>query len=105
MPKFFQSRLFQTARNSRGQGLIEYLIIVALIAVATIGVMRYVGEAVNARFATIGKALSGDRKVYDASLDENLLKKRDMGDFMNGVASDNNHGGGSSSGGRSASGM
>lgn len=73
-------------RNSRGQGLIEYLIVVALIAVATIGVMRFVGQAVNSRFASIGDAIRGERKTHDIqAVDESLLRKRDLGDFMNGV--------------------
>lgn len=74
--------------NQRGQGLIEYLIVVALIAVATIGVMRVVGQAVGTRFASISDALQGQRKDYSVDkIDENLLKRRDLGTFMNGVGS------------------
>lgn len=75
-------------RNERGQGLIEYLIVVALIAVATIGIMRVVGQAVGTRFASISDALQGERKTYTVDkIDENLLKRRDLGTFMNGVGS------------------
>ena len=75
-------------RNQRGQGLIEYLIVVALIAVATIGIMRVVGQAVGTRFASISDALQGERKTYTVDkIDENLLKRRDLGTFMNGVGS------------------
>ena len=38
--------------NQRGQGLVEYLIIVALMAVATIGIVRVLGQTVSAKFAS-----------------------------------------------------
>ncbi|CAN5468311.1 hypothetical protein BH10BDE1_BH10BDE1_25560 [soil metagenome] len=75
-------------QNARGQGLVEYLIIVALIAVATIGVIRVMGQAVTSRFATISYALQGDKKKPPVdAIDETLLRKKDLGDFMNGVGS------------------
>lgn len=84
MPIFPLSKKF--LKNQRGQGLIEYLIVVALIAVATIGIMRVVGQAVGSRFASISDALQGERKTYAVdNIDENLTKKKDLGNFMNGV--------------------
>ncbi len=75
-------------RNSRGQGLIEYLVIVALVAVATIGVVRVLGQAVNSRFATITYALQGKKaKPAVDTIPEEHLKKRDLGNFMDGVGS------------------
>ena len=74
--------------NQRGQGLIEYLIVVALIAVATIGVMRFVGQSVGSKFAEIGYALDGTKKeVAIEKPSESVLKKRDLSNFMNGVGS------------------
>lgn len=74
--------------NSRGQGLIEYLVIVALVAVATIGVVRVLGQAVNSRFATITYALQGKKaKPTVDTIPEEQLKKRDLGNFMDGVGS------------------
>lgn len=76
--------------NQRGQGLIEYLIIVALVAVATIGVVRVLGQAVSSRFNTVTYALQGKKKTTKIeNLEDHQLKKRDLGDFMNGVASQN----------------
>ncbi len=73
--------------NERGQGLIEYLIVVALIAVATIGVMRFVGQSVSSKFAEIGYALDGKKKTVAIDQpDDSVLKKRDLGDFINGVS-------------------
>jgi Flp pilus assembly pilin Flp len=81
---------FSPIQNRRGQGLVEYLIIVALIAVATIGVVRVMGQAVASRFATISYALQGQKKTpHVDEIDENLLRKKDLGDFMNGVGGGN----------------
>jgi pilus assembly protein Flp/PilA len=75
-------------RSERGQGLIEYLIIVALMAVATIGIVRVLGQTVSAKFASATYALQGTRKaVRVESVDENLHQKKDLGDFMNGAGS------------------
>lgn len=81
-------RFFSVIKNSRGQGLIEYLVIVALVAVATIGVVRVLGQAVNSRFATITYALQGKKtKPAIDTIPDEQLKKRDMGNFMDGVGS------------------
>ena len=92
----------QAVSNERGQGLIEYLIIVALIAVGTIGIMRVMGQAVGARFATISDAIQGERRTHAVdAIDENLLRKKDLGDFMNGVGgSGSGSGSGAGNGGR-----
>jgi pilus assembly protein Flp/PilA len=76
--------------NEKGQGLIEYLIIVALMAVATIGIVRVLGQTVSAKFATATYALQGTRKsVHVESVDESLHKKKDLGNFMNGAGDGN----------------
>jgi pilus assembly protein Flp/PilA len=77
--------------NQKGQGLIEYLIIVALMAVATIGIVRVLGQTVSAKFATATYALQGTRKtVRVESVDDSLHKKKDLGNFMNGVGDGGN---------------
>lgn len=72
--------------NSRGQGLIEYLIIVALMGVATIAIVRALSQTVASRFATITYALQGQRKqVSPERIDGGTYKKKDLGDFFEGV--------------------
>lgn len=44
----------------RGQGLVEYLILVCLVAVAAIAVVSVVGQNLRARYATISSALRGE---------------------------------------------
>lgn len=73
--------------NERGQGLIEYLILVALMAVATIGIVRVLNKNVNAQFANIICGLQGRQCRNKASLEkveDSALKKRDLSDFLNG---------------------
>ncbi len=73
-------------KNERGQGLIEYLIIVALMGVAAIAIVRVLGQTVNSRFASISYALRGEKKSVQAEkIDESYYKIKDLGDFFNGV--------------------
>ena len=46
-------------RNRKGQGLTEYIIIVALVAVAGIGIVNIFGNQLRNQFLTIVKAMSG----------------------------------------------
>lgn len=43
----------------RGQGMTEYIVIVALIAVAAIGVYRYFGSAVRNQVAGMAQEIAG----------------------------------------------
>ena len=81
------ARPTQPIRNQRGQGLIEYLIIVALMGVATIAIMRIMGETVSNRFANITNALQGEKSTKAPTrVVEKDLKQRDLGTFMKGAA-------------------
>jgi Flp pilus assembly pilin Flp len=72
--------------NERGQGLIEYLVIVALMGVATIAIVRVMGQTVSSRFASITYALQGKKKAVEVeSIDSGLYKKKDLGNFFDGV--------------------
>ncbi len=75
-------------RNQRGQGLIEYIILVALVAVATMGVVRVLQKTVKVNLANIVHALQSDdkRKESHERLDEADIRKSDFSDFMNGAA-------------------
>jgi Flp pilus assembly pilin Flp len=46
-------------RKQRGQGMTEYIIIVALIAVAAIGVYSYFGKTVRNQTAAIAEEVAG----------------------------------------------
>jgi pilus assembly protein Flp/PilA len=44
--------------NEKGQGLVEYAIILALIAIVVIAVMNILGQKVNNTFNSISNSLS-----------------------------------------------
>ncbi len=50
-------------KDQRGQGMTEYIIIVALIAIAAIGVVTVFGDNIRDLFAGATNALAGDIKV------------------------------------------
>jgi len=52
-------------RQQRGQGMTEYIIIVALIAVAAIAVYQFFGQTVRSQTAGIAKELSGQSASDD----------------------------------------
>jgi pilus assembly protein Flp/PilA len=76
-------------KNQRGQGLVEYLVIVALMGVATIAIVRTMGAVVSSRFASVAKALQGDRGSEKVPVEESAYKKRDLGNFFDGVGDSN----------------
>lgn len=82
----FHPFIQKSKRNQRGQGLIEYMIIVALMGVATIAIVRILGEQVSNRFASITLALQGsERQLEKVKVDANSYKRKDLGDFMKGA--------------------
>jgi Flp pilus assembly pilin Flp len=48
-----------TSRRQRGQGMTEYIIIVALIAVAAIGVYSYFGQTLRNQTSAIAQEVAG----------------------------------------------
>ena len=48
-------------RKQRGQGMTEYIIIVALIAIAAIGVFTFFGGTVRAQVAAMAGELAGNQ--------------------------------------------
>lgn len=75
--------------NKKGQSLVEYLIIVALVAVATIGMVKAVGTNVSIHFANISKALAGDSRnaLTPVKVQADQIKTRDLGTYMQGATS------------------
>jgi len=55
-------------KKSRGQGLTEYIIIVALVAVAGIGIVNIFGNQLRNQFHAIVKAMSGSETATVRSL-------------------------------------
>ena len=52
--------LFSPSNGTKGQGLVEYAIIIALVAIVVIVVFRVMGPNVGNTFSTINNSLPGD---------------------------------------------
>lgn len=60
------NKLFSNKKNEKGQGLVEYAIILALVAIVVIGVMRVIGPKIGNTFSTINNSLPGGNAVAAA---------------------------------------
>jgi Flp pilus assembly pilin Flp len=58
-------KLSQFKRKQRGQGMTEYIVIVALIAVAAIAVYQFFGQTIRSQTAGIAKEVSGQSASAD----------------------------------------
>ncbi|RMG18160.1 MAG: Flp family type IVb pilin [Deltaproteobacteria bacterium] len=77
------SKFRSAIRDESGQGMTEYIIIVALIAIAAIGVVTLFGDNIRALFGASADALQGDtnrgtKKTKKASAYE---KAKNLSDF------------------------
>lgn len=77
-------------KNNKGQGLIEYMVIVALMAIATMGIMRVLSQTTSGKIAKITQALQGGKasvQVDFERVDKSDFRKKDMSDFFRGSRS------------------
>ena len=92
--KSFSGPTKQKARcwsNNKGQGLVEYLILVALMGVATIGIIRTLNQTVKSRFANAIYALQGrNQKAKTHTMKKEEYQRSDLSNFMSGSASTDN---------------
>ncbi len=72
-------------KNKKGQSLIEYLVLVCLIAVGSMAVIRVVGKNVRVQFANISRALGGQGELKTEKVSQDDYSKRDFSDFMKGT--------------------
>ncbi len=69
-------------RKARGQGMTEYIIIVALIAIAAIGVITLFGDNIRKLFGASAAALAGNSSVSnDGASSNDALNKKTMKSF------------------------
>lgn len=73
-------------KNKKGQGLIEYLMLVALIAVATIGVVKVVGFNIGKKYENINRALGASGEALNAeNASDGALAQKDLSNFLDGA--------------------
>jgi len=61
------NRMNALVRSEEGQGMTEYIIIVALIAIAAIAVITFFGQNLRALFAASSNALGGEEANANVS--------------------------------------
>ncbi len=64
-------RFLKKFRRQRGQGMTEYIIIVALIAIAAIGVVTVFGQDIRQLFNATTSSLSGQEQVTSTARNAN----------------------------------
>ena len=69
-----------------GQGLVEYLILVALIGIAAVSILRTMSASLNTKFAQVTNVIQGrSASVAEApAVTETQYRKRDLSDFFQG---------------------
>ncbi|HEX4620324.1 MAG TPA: hypothetical protein VH208_02050 [Myxococcaceae bacterium] len=73
-------------KNRRGQGMTEYIIIVALIAIAAIAVVTLFGDNIRKLFGASANALAGSTNVSsNASTASQSVNKRNLSNFGNNL--------------------
>lgn len=76
-------------KNNKGQGLIEYIIIVAIIAVGSMAVLRHVSGNLNNKLAQIADVLQGRdaRANSTRKISSEITGKKDLSNFFKQAAS------------------
>ena len=80
-------KTFRQLSKDDGQGMTEYIIIVALIAIAAIGVVTVFGQDIRHLFGASTAALSGDTSVTSKA--KSGQKKADRKKNLKDFAQDN----------------
>ena len=70
-------RIRRLIYGKKGQGMTEYIIIVALIAIAAIGIYALFGEQIRSVVSSIGGQLSGDTTAETDKVDMDDQEKKD----------------------------
>jgi len=70
-------------KNQKGQSLTEYLILVALVAISSIGIIRMLGQTTRAQLANITSSLQGRSSQAELQeVKESHYSQKDLSDFM-----------------------
>lgn len=80
----------QSLKNSEsGQSLVEYLILVSLMGIATLAAVRVLSQNVVTRFANVADALHGGNAPSRTMerVETSQAKKKDMSTFFHGSGS------------------
>ena len=81
--------MFRNTSKQKGQGMVEYLLIVAIMAVGSMGILRMLGNTTYGKFAQITTSLQGGSsgQVRIERVKPNDFAKKDMSTFFRGSRS------------------
>jgi pilus assembly protein Flp/PilA len=78
----------KSLKNDKGQGLIEYLILVALIAVVSIGVVKIVGNNISTQYENVNRAMgAGPSQALKLRSAGNAVNQKDLSSFIENARS------------------
>lgn len=75
----------KTLRNKKGQGLVEYLVLVCLLTISSIAVVSVVGSNIKELYANVANSLQGKEKVSFTEVEKEMLKGRTLENFTEGA--------------------
>lgn len=83
---FNTHQLRQILNNQRAQSLVEYMVLVALVAAGTIGVVRIVGQNIGIQYENINRALGAKtgEQLKTQNANQEQLARKDLADFLKG---------------------
>jgi len=76
-----KERIMRSIRREEGQGMTEYIIIVALIAIAAIGVVTIFGDNIRDLFGASASALSGETASRRVEQHSNIAEHAELDSF------------------------
>lgn len=80
-------------KNKKGQGMAEYIILLALVAIAAIGITELLGQTVRTKLAEITVGLQGKGGNIGKDLpkvEKKFVTRRGMNDFTKNSNKDSN---------------
>ncbi|NBX76646.1 MAG: Flp family type IVb pilin [Proteobacteria bacterium] len=71
--------------NQKGQGLVEYLVLVCLITISSIAIVSVVGANIKELYANVAHSLQGKKKFDFTEVQRPMIQGRSMDDFTEGA--------------------
>ncbi|MCC6276886.1 MAG: Flp family type IVb pilin [Oligoflexia bacterium] len=74
-------------KSQKGQSLVEYLIIVSVVAIGSIAIVRTLGQTIKVRYTNITHALQNkDVDVQAEAVKESDYQRSGLDDFFKGAS-------------------
>lgn len=79
-------KTFHVFKNKKGQGLVEYLILVSIMGVASIAVVKLISGNLRSQFSNVANALGTNQttKVESKAATDTHYRSKDLSNFFQG---------------------